>query len=150
MLSETKWSIGGGSGPSRSRICYRFPAIVPLSISIRIALLEFKATVILICVFLVSCSAHLPATIIMQNKILRGSASNGRSPGDVSFYVQNVDGFSCEGKMLVLMTSEGNTKGTIDCNNKQKGHFIVSSRKASWVGEGQLDDGSKFVISIGR
>ena len=116
----------------------------------RIALLESNATVLLICVFLVSCSAHLPATMIIQNKILRGSASNGGSPGDVSFTVQNVDGFSCEGKMLILLTSEENTRGTIDCNNKQKGHFIVSGRKASWVGEGQLDDGSKFVISIGR
>ena len=117
----------------------------------RIAFLELNVTVILICAFLVSCSTRVPATVIIQNTILRGSASDGRSRGDVFFYVQTLDGLSCDGKMLVLMTSEGKTtNGTIDCNNKQKGHFIVNGRKDSWVGEGKLDDGSRFVISIGR
>ncbi len=86
----------------------------------------------------------------MQNKILRGSASDGTLRGDVSFYVQNVDGLSCNGKTLGVMTSEAQAKGTIDCNDKQKGQFIVHGRKASWVGEGKLDNGSRFFISIGR
>ena len=116
----------------------------------RVAFLELNATVILICVFLVSCAARFPVTVIMQNKILRGSANNGTLRGDVFFYVQNVDGLSCDGKMLVVVTSETKTKGTIDCNNKQKGQFIVNGKKASWVGEGKLDDGSSFLISIGR
>lgn len=114
------------------------------------AFLEFDATVILVCIFVVSCSAHFPATVIIQNKILRGSASDGELGGDVFFYVQNVDGLSCDGKMVVLTTSDAKPAGTIDCNNKQKGQFIVSGRKASWVGEGKLDDGSRFLISIGR
>ena len=109
-----------------------------------------NAILIFICVFLVSCSARFPTTMIIQNKILRGSATDGRSGSDIIFYVKNLDGLSCDGKMFVLMTSEGNAKGIIDCNNKQKGRFIVNDRKASWVGEGKLDDGSKFVISIGR
>jgi hypothetical protein len=116
----------------------------------RIAFLNLNVTIILICAFLVSCSTRPPATVIIQNKILRGSASDGRSPGDLFFYVKTLDGLSCEGKMLVLMTSEAKTKGTIDCNNKQKGHFIANSRKASWVGEGKLDNGSRFFISIAR
>lgn len=116
----------------------------------RRAFLELNVTVILICAFLVSCSARFPATVIIQNTILRGSASDGKVLGDVLFYVQNADGLSCDGKMVVLMTSEENAKGTIDCNDNQKGHFIVNARKASWVGKGKLDDGSRFVISIGR
>ena len=132
-------------------MCFPFSAIVPLGNSMRIAFLELNVTVMLISVFLVSCSASFPATVIIQNKILRGSASDGISPGDVFFYVQTLEGFSCEGKMLVLMTSEGKiTKGTIGCNNKRKGHFIVNGSKDSWVGKGKLDDGSSFVISIGR
>lgn len=115
----------------------------------RIAFLELNETVILICVF-VSCAAQFPVTIVIQNKILRGSASDGRLGTDVIFYVKNVDGLSCDGKMLALMTSEAKTKGTIDCNNKRKGHFIVNGRKSSWLGEGKLDDGSRFFISIGR
>jgi hypothetical protein len=91
---------------------------------------------------------RIPATIIMQNKILRGSAS-GILGDIVSFSVNNVDGLSCQGKMLVL-SSKVNTDGTIDCSNKRKGNFIAKGRKASWVGEGTLDDGSRFVISISR
>ena len=150
MLSETKWSIGARSGKPRSRICYSLSAIVPLGNSMRIAFLNLNVPVILICAFLVSCSTRPPATVIIQNKILRGSASNGKLGGDVVFYVQNVDGLSCSGKILALMTSEAKTKDTIDCNNKQKGEFIVNGRKASWVGEGELDNGSRFLISIGR
>ena len=116
----------------------------------RPAFLELNATVIVVCVLLVSCAARTPVTIIMQNKILRGSASDGTLRGDVSFYVQNVDGLSCDGKMLVVMPSEAQTKGTLDCNNKQKGQFMVNGGKASWVGEGKLDNGSRFFISIGR
>ena len=116
-----------------------------------IAFLDLNVTVVLIFAVLVSCSPHFPATVIMQNKILRGSASDGTLRGDVSFSVQNLNGLSCDGKMLVHVTSEGQTtNGTIDCNNKRKGHFIVNVRKASWVGEGKLDDGSRFLISIGR
>ena len=109
-----------------------------------------KAIVMFICVFLVSCSKHFPATIIIKNTILRGSASDATLGSDVMFDVKNVNGLFCEGKLSVLMTSNGNNTGTIDCNNKKKGHFTVNRRKASWVGEGKLDDGSKFVISIGR
>ena len=116
----------------------------------RLAFLEFNAIVILVCVFLVSCAPRFSATVIIQNKILRGSASDGKFGGDVVFYVQNVDGLSCDGKILALMTSEAKTNGTIDCNNKQKGEFIVNGKKASWVGEGKLDNGSRFLISIGR
>ena len=116
----------------------------------RLALLLLNATVILICVFLVSCAPRFHATVIIQNTILRGSASDGKFEAAVIFYVQNVDGLSCDGKILTLMTSEAKTKGTIDCNNKQKGEFIVNGRKASWVGEGKLENGSRFLISIGR
>lgn len=109
-----------------------------------------NAIVSVMLIFLVSCSARFPATIIIQNKkILRGSASGGKSGNDVIFYVKNVDGLSCEGKMPDLL-SEAHTEGTIGCSNKQKGHFMVNGKKASWVGEGKLDDGSPFVISIGR
>ena len=75
----------------------------------RLAFLDLNVTVVLICAFFVSCSTRPPATVIVQNKILRGSPSDGRSPGDVFFYVQTLDGLTCEGKMLVLMTSEGKT-----------------------------------------
>ena len=105
---------------------------------------------ILICVFLASCAPRFPATVIIQNKILRGSASDGKLGADVVFYVQHVDGLSCDGKIFALMASDAKTKGIIDCNNKQKGEFIVNGGKASWVGEGKLDDGSRFLISISR
>ncbi len=104
---------------------------------------------VLILICLASCSAHFPATIIIQNgKVLRGSATE-RLGNDVSFTVNNIDGLSCDGKMFIL-SSDANTEGTIDCNNKRTGHFLAISKKASWVGEGKLDDGSRFVISIGR
>jgi hypothetical protein len=104
---------------------------------------------VLILICLASCSARFPATIIIQNgKVLRGSAS-GRLGDDVSFTVNNIDGLACDGTMFIL-SSDANTEGTIECNNKRTGHFIANSKKASWVGEGKLDDGSRFVISIGR
>ena len=104
---------------------------------------------VLILICLASCSARFPATIIIQNgKVLRGSAS-GRLGDDVSFTVNNIDGLACDGTMFIL-SSDANTEGTIECNNKRTGHFIANSKKASWVGEGKLDDGSRFVISISR
>jgi hypothetical protein len=84
----------------------------------------------------------------MKNKILRGSVS-GTLGNSVSFAVKDDDGLSCDGKMLIP-SSEVNTEGTIDCSNKRKGNFIANGRRASWVGEGTLDDGSRFVISISR
>jgi hypothetical protein len=109
----------------------------------------FNAVLFLACTFVVSCSARFPAVMIIQgNKVLRGSAS-GHSGQDVIFRVTNADGFSCEGSMFVL-PSDAHTEGTIDCDNQRKGHFIANSKTASWVGEGKMDDGSKFVISIGR
>jgi hypothetical protein len=108
-----------------------------------------NAILVVFCICLASCSARFPATIIIENKkILRGSVSG--DPGhDVIFTVNNVDGLSCEGKMSVLF-SDANPEGTIACNNNRKGHFIANSKKSSWVGEGKLDDGSRFVISVGR
>lgn len=109
----------------------------------------FNAVLSLACIFLVSCSVRFPAIMIIQgNKVLRGSAS-GNSGQDVVFRVINADGLSCEGSMFVL-PSDAHTEGTIDCNNERKGHFLANSKTASWVGEGKMDDGSKFVISIGR
>ena len=107
-----------------------------------------KVILLVGCLVLVSCSARFPATIIMQNKILRGSAT-GIFGDIVNFSVNNAEGLSCEGKMLVL-SSGANTEGIIDCSNKRKGNFIANGSKASWVGEGTLDDGSRFVISISR
>jgi hypothetical protein len=107
-----------------------------------------NAILIVGCIVLVSCSARFPVTIIMQNKILRGSAS-GILSDIVSFSVNNGDGLFCEGKMLVL-SSEATTEGTIDCSNKRKGNFVANGKKASWAGEGTLDDGSRFFISISR
>jgi hypothetical protein len=108
----------------------------------------------LLCICCASCSTYFPATIILENakdtngKILRGSAR--AIVGDnVVFTANNVEGLSCQGKMSVP-SSNANTQGTIDCNNNRNGHFFANSRKASWVGEGKLDDGSRFVISIGR
>jgi len=66
----------------------------------RTASLGLNATVILSCISLVSCAAQCPVTIVMQNKILRGSASDGRVGRDVIFYVKHVDGLSCDGIML--------------------------------------------------
>ena len=151
MLSETKWSIGGRRREPRSGICYSLSAIVPLGSSMRLAFLDLNVTVVLIFAVLVSCSPHFPATVIIRNKILRGSASDGTVRGDVSFSVQNLDGLSCDGKMLVHVTSVGQTtSGIIDCNNEQNGYFIVDGRKSLLSRGGKVDDGSRFLISIGR
>lgn len=108
-----------------------------------------NALVVLISIVLLSCAATAPATIIVlhDNEILRGSEVGTGS--DVRFFVNNVAGLSCEGTMFVL-SSDVSIEGTIDCNNKRKGHFIAKGKKTSWVGEGKLDDGSRFFISIGR
>ncbi|HJT21768.1 MAG TPA: hypothetical protein VJ746_14925 [Nitrospira sp.] len=109
---------------------------------------------VLLCICLASCSTYFPTTIIIQSakyknaKVLRGSA-RGNVGHDVVFTVNDVDGLSCEGKMLVPF-SDAHTEGTIDCNNNRNGHFLANSRKASWLGEGKLDDGSRFFISIAR
>ena len=116
-----------------------------------IAFLDLNVSVVLIFAVLVSCSPHFPATVIIRNKILRGSASDGTVRGDVSFSVQNLDGLSCDGKMLVHVTSVGQTtSGIIDCNNEQNGYFIVDGRKSLLSRGGKVDDGSRFLISIGR
>lgn len=104
---------------------------------------------ILIAIVLLSCSTSVPATIILRNKeVLRGSAT-GSLGSDAVFSVKNVDGLSCQGRMFVPL-SDTTTDGTIECNDKRKGHFIVNGKKASWSGEGKLDDGSRFFLSIGR
>ncbi|HKT36367.1 MAG TPA: hypothetical protein VJR03_16200 [Nitrospira sp.] len=109
---------------------------------------------VLLCICLASCATHFPTTIIIQSatyknaKVLRGFAS-GTLGKDVVFTANNVDGLSCEGTML-LSFSSARTEGSIDCNNKRNGHFLANSRKTSWLGEGKLDDGSQFFISIGR
>ena len=46
--------------------------------------------------------------------------------------------------------SDPNTEGTVECNDKRKGKFIANGKADSWAGEGKLDDGSRFVILIGR
>jgi len=108
-----------------------------------------NALVVLICIVLASCAATVPATVILHDKeLLRGSA-RGTSGSEVSFFVNNVAGLSCEGTMFAL-SSDLNIEGTIDCNNKRKGHFIAKGKTTSWLGEGKLDDGSRFFISIGR
>jgi hypothetical protein len=109
---------------------------------------------VLICIALASCATSFPATIIMQDrknysaKILRGS-THGHAGQEVVFTASHVDGLSCEGKMSAP-GSDTHTEGTLDCNNDRTGRFLAKSKEASWVGEGTLDDGSKFVISIGR
>jgi hypothetical protein len=85
---------------------------------------------------------------LQNNQVLRGSAS-GSLGSDAVFSVKNIDGLSCEGKMFVPF-SGANTEGTIECSDKRKGKFIANGKANSWAGEGKLDDGSRFVILIGR
>lgn len=107
-----------------------------------------KSLLILGGLILTSCSATVPATIKLQsNEILRGSAS-GSLGSNAEITVKNIDGLSCEGKMFVP-SSAANTEGTIECNDKRKGHFIANGKAKSWAGEGKLDDGSTFSILIG-
>jgi len=106
-------------------------------------------TLIVIGILLSSCYATVPATIKLQNnEVLRGSAS-GSLGSDAAFSVKHIDGLSCEGKMFVPF-SDANTEGTVECNDKRKGKFIANGKADSWAGEGKLDDGSRFVILIGR
>lgn len=106
-----------------------------------------KAFLALFGLVLVSC-ATVPATIkIQDNEILRGSAS-GSLGSDANISVKNIDGLSCEGKMFVP-AYDANTEGTIECNDKRKGHFIANGESTSWAGEGRLNDGSQFSIIIG-
>jgi hypothetical protein len=99
---------------------------------------------------LTSCGT-ISATITIQGReILSGSAS-GILGSDAIIFVKNIDGLSCEGKMLVPVSSanSANTKGTIECNDQRKGNFIATGNFESWAGEGTLDDGSTFSILIG-
>lgn len=96
-----------------------------------------KAFFILMGLLLTSCSATVPATIKLQsNEVLRGSAS-GSLGSDAEIAVKNIDGLSCRGKMFVPF-SAANTEGTIECNDKRKGHFIANGKAESWAGEGKL------------
>jgi hypothetical protein len=79
------------------------------------------------CLVLVSCSARFPATIIMQNKILRGSAT-GIFGDIVNFSVNNAEGLSCEGKMLVL-SSGANSEGIIDAATNGKAISLLTGGK---------------------
>lgn len=106
-----------------------------------------KVVIAFIFILLTSC-ATVPATLKIQgDEILRGSAS-GSLGNDAVISVKNIDGLSCEGKMLVPFSS-ANTEGTIECNDKRKGNFIANGNTGSWAGEGKFDDGSKFSILIG-
>jgi hypothetical protein len=109
-----------------------------------------KIFLVFIGLLLTSCGT-ISATITIQgSEILSGSAS-GILGSDAIIFVKNIDGLSCEGKMLVPVSSanSANTKGTIECNDQRKGNFIATGNFESWAGEGTLDDGSKFSISIG-
>lgn len=120
-----------------------------LSKSLRYKRSLINELLILIAIFLLSCTTTVPATIILRNKeILRGSAT-GSLGSDAVFSVKNVDGLSCQGKLFVPL-SDTATDGTIECNDKRKGRFNVTGKKTSWSGEGKLDDGSRFFLSIGR
>ena len=103
-----------------------------------------------IALLLTSCGTVSATLTIHDNEILSGSAS-GILGSDAIIFVKNIDGLSCEGKMLVPVSSanSANTKGTIECNDQRKGNFIATGNFESWAGEGTLDDGSKFSILIG-
>jgi hypothetical protein len=108
-----------------------------------------KIFLVFIGLLLTSCGT-ISATITIQGReILSGSAS-GILGSDAIIFVKNIDGLSCEGKMLVPVSSanSANTKGTIECNDQRKGNFIATGNFESWAGEGTLDDGSKFSILI--
>ena len=99
---------------------------------------------------LTSCGTISATITIQDSEILSGSAS-GILGSDAIIFVKNINGLSCEGKMLVPVSSANlaNTKGTIECNDERKGNFIATGNFESWAGEGKLDDGSKFSILIG-
>ena len=99
-------------------------------------------------IVLTACSATVPATMrIEKHHILRGSAS-GKIGRDAVISVKSIEGLSCAGKMFVPVT-ETMTEGTIQCNDKRKGNFIAKGKGDSWVAEGKLNDGSKFLIVLG-
>ena len=82
-----------------------------------------KVFLVFVSLLLTSC-ATVPATVkIQDNEILRGFAS-GSLGSDAAISVKNIDGLSCEGKMFVPMYA-ANTEGTIECNDKRKGNFIL-------------------------
>jgi hypothetical protein len=99
---------------------------------------------------LTSCGTVSATLTIHDNEILSGSAS-GILGSDAVISVKNVEGLSCEGKMLVPVSSAhpADTEGTIECNDQRKGHFSANGSAESWAGEGTLDDGSTFSIIIG-
>jgi hypothetical protein len=107
-----------------------------------------KKAIILLSIALTACSATVPATIrIERNQILRGSAS-GKLGRDAVISVNNMEGLSCTGTMFIPVT-ETTTEGTIQCNDKRKGHFIAKGKGDSWAAEGKLTDGSKFLMWLG-
>src|SRR5436309_14969156 len=103
-----------------------------------------------IALLLTSCGTVSATLTIHDNEILSGSAS-GILGSDAVISVKNVEGLSCEGKMLVPVSSAhpADTEGTIECNDQRKGHFSATGSAESWAGEGTLDDGSTFSILIG-
>ena len=109
-----------------------------------------KIFLVFIGLLLTSCGMVSATITIQDSEILSGSAS-GILGSEVVISVKNVEGLSCEGKMLVPVSSAqpADTEGTIECNDKRKGHFSANGNAESWVGEGTLDDGSTFTILIG-
>jgi len=85
---------------------------------------------------------------IERNQVLRGSAS-GKVGSESVISVQSLEGLSCSGKLFIPVT-ETTTEGTIQCSDKRKGHFIANGKGESWAGEGKLNDGSKFLILLGK
>jgi hypothetical protein len=108
-----------------------------------------KTTIIVMSCVLTGCSATVPATMrIERNQVLRGSAS-GKVGSESVISVQSLEGLSCSGKLFIPVT-ETTTEGTIQCSDKRKGHFIANGKGESWAGEGKLNDGSKFLILLGK
>ena len=106
-----------------------------------------KCLIVMLGIIFSSC-ATVSATLQIEGaEILTGSASWSLG-GDAVISVKNIDGLSCEGKMLVPASS-ANTEGSIECDDKRKGNFIAHSRSSSWAGEGKFNDGSRFTIVIG-
>jgi hypothetical protein len=109
-----------------------------------------KIFLVFIGLLLTSCGTVSATITIHDSEILSGSAS-GILGSDAVISVKNVEGLSCEGKMLVPVSSThpADTEGTIECNDKRKGNFRANGNAESWAGEGTLDDGSTFFILIG-
>ena len=109
-----------------------------------------KVLLVFISLFLTACGTVSATITIHDGEILSGSASGILGSAAV-ISVKNVEGLSCEGKMLVPVSSAhpADTEGTIECNDKRKGKFRANGSAESWAGEGTLDDGSTFSILIG-